>query len=153
MEIQVPKKVQNIIKILQEHGYDAYAVGGCVRDSLLGRTPGDWDVCTDARPERVMALFPSTVPTGLKHGTVTVLTEDGPVEVTTFRREGGYADGRHPDEVDFDATLAEDLARRDMDDAPIDESNYDELTSRIDAYIAEFEQHGTDNILVDLDTP
>ncbi len=88
--------------------------GGCVRDLLLGRTPGDFDVCTDARPERVMELFPHTVPTGLRHGTVTVRTEDGPVEVTTFRREAGYADGRHPDAVDFDATLAEDLARRDF---------------------------------------
>ena len=80
----------------------------------LGRTPGEFDVCTDARPERVMELFPHTVPTGLRHGTVTVRTEDGPVEVTTFRREAGYADGRHPDAVDFDATLAEDLARREF---------------------------------------
>ncbi|MFQ9918569.1 MAG: CCA tRNA nucleotidyltransferase [Flavonifractor plautii] len=89
--------------------------GGCVRDLLLGRTPGDFDVCTDARRERVMELFPHTVPTGLRHGTVTVRTEDGPVEVTTFRREGGYADGRHHrTRWTSDATLAEDLARRDF---------------------------------------
>ena len=110
----IPAGVRHCLETLDRKLYYAYPVGGCVRDLLLGRTPGDWDVCTDARPERVMALFPRTVPTGLKHGTVTVLTEDGPVEVTTFRREGGYADGRHPDEVDFDATLAEDLARRDF---------------------------------------
>ena len=110
----IPKGVNGALDALRRAGWAAHPVGGCVRDLLLGRTPGDWDVCTDARPEQVMALFPRTAPTGLKHGTVTVLTEDGPVEVTTFRREGGYADGRHPDEVDFDATLAEDLARRDF---------------------------------------
>ena len=110
----IPAGVGGCLDTLRRTGHAAYPVGGCVRDLLLGRTPGDWDVCTDARPERVMELFPRTVPTGLKHGTVTVRTEDGPVEVTTFRREGGYADGRHPDAVDFDATLAEDLARRDF---------------------------------------
>ena len=110
----IPGGVRACLDTLRRTGHAAYPVGGCVRDLLLGRTPGDWDVCTDARPERVMELFPRTVPTGLKHGTVTVRTEDGPVEVTTFRREAGYADGRHPDAVDFDATLAEDLARRDF---------------------------------------
>ena len=110
----IPAGVGGCLDTLRRTGHAAYPVGGCVRDLLLGRTPGDWDVCTDARPERVMELFPRTVPTGLKHGTVTVRTEDGPVEVTTFRREAGYADGRHPDAVDFDATLAEDLARRDF---------------------------------------
>ena len=110
----IPGGVRACLDTLRRTGHAAYPVGGCVRDLLLGRTPGDFDVCTDARPERVMELFPHTVPTGLRHGTVTVRTEDGPVEVTTFRREGGYADGRHPDAVDFDATLAEDLARRDF---------------------------------------
>ena len=110
----IPAGVGGCLDTLRRTGHAAYPVGGCVRDLLLGRTPGDWDVCTDARPERVMELFPRTVPTGLRHGTVTVRTEDGPVEVTTFRREAGYADGRHPDAVDFDATLAEDLARRDF---------------------------------------
>ena len=110
----IPAGVRHCLETLDRKLYCAYPVGGCVRDLLLGRAPGDWDVCTDARPEQVMALFPRTVPTGVKHGTVTVLTEDGPVEVTTFRREGGYADGRHPDAVEFDATLAEDLARRDF---------------------------------------
>ena len=110
----IPAGVGGCLDTLRRTGHAAYPVGGCVRDLLLGRTPGDFDVCTDARPERVMELFPHTVPTGLRHGTVTVRTEDGPVEVTTFRREAGYADGRHPDAVDFDATLAEDLARRDF---------------------------------------
>ena len=110
----IPAGVGGCLDTLRRTGHAAYPVGGCVRDLLLGRTPGDWDVCTDARPERVMELFPRTVPTGLKHGTGTVRTADGPVEVTTFRREAGYADGRHPDAVDFDATLAEDLARRDF---------------------------------------
>ena len=110
----IPGGVRACLDTLRRTGHAAYPVGGCVRDLLLGRTLGDFDVCTDARPERVMELFPHTVPTGLRHGTVTVRTEDGPVEVTTFRREGGYADGRHPDAVDFDATLAEDLARRDF---------------------------------------
>ena len=102
----IPAGVGGCLDTLRRTGHAAYPVGGCVRDLLLGRTPGDFDVCTDARPERVMELFPHTVPTGLRHGTVTVRTEDGPVEVTTFRREAGYADGRHPDAVDFDATLA-----------------------------------------------
>ena len=90
----IPGGVRACLDTLRRTGHAAYPVGGCVRDLLLGRTPGDFDVCTDARPERVMELFPHTVPTGLRHGTVTVRTEDGPVEVTTFRREAGYADGR-----------------------------------------------------------
>lgn len=99
---------------LWEAGYAAYPVGGCVRDLLLGRAPGDVDICTAAHPEAVMSLFPAAVPTGLKHGTVTVPTGTGNVEVTTFRREGGYADARHPDAVSFDVGLREDLSRRDF---------------------------------------
>ena len=110
----IPAGVARCLETLRGAGHAAHPVGGCVRDLLLGRTPGDFDVCTSARPEETLALFDRAVPTGLKHGTVTVLTEDGPVEVTTFRREGGYADGRHPDAVTFDAGLAEDLARRDF---------------------------------------
>lgn len=99
---------------LRGAGYEAYPVGGCVRDLLLGRRPGDVDVCTSALPQAVLDLFPQAVPTGLAHGTVTVVTPTGPVEVTTFRSEGGYTDGRHPDAVAFGATLAEDLSRRDF---------------------------------------
>lgn len=105
---------QMCLETLRLAGYAAYPVGGCVRDLLLGREPGDVDVCTAARPEEVMALFPRAIPTGLQHGTVTVPTETGNVEVTTFRREGGYADARHPDAVTFDAGLREDLSRRDF---------------------------------------
>ena len=110
----IPAGVNRCLEVLRRVGQAAHPVGGCVRDLLLGRRPGDYDVCTSARPEQVMALFERTIPTGIQHGTVTVLTEDGPVEVTTFRREGGYADGRHPDAVTFDVGLTEDLARRDF---------------------------------------
>ncbi len=105
---------QACLERLKLAGKESYPVGGCVRDLLLGRAPGDVDVCTAARPEEVMALFPDAVPTGLKHGTVTVPTADGPIEITTFRREGGYADARHPDGVSFDVGLTEDLSRRDF---------------------------------------
>ena len=111
----IPAQVQGCMEVLRRAGHAVHPVGGCVRDLLLGRTPGDFDLCTSARPEQVMALFPRTVPTGLRHGTVTVLTEGGGgVEVTTFRREGRYGDGRHPDAVSFDVDLEEDLARRDF---------------------------------------
>lgn len=99
---------------LRSAGHAAYPVGGCVRDLLLGREPGDVDLCTSARPEQVMALFPRAVPTGLQHGTVTVPTETGNIEITTFRREEGYTDSRHPDAVSFDVGLREDLSRRDF---------------------------------------
>jgi len=110
----VPEPVRALCAKLWEAGYEACPVGGCVRDLLLGRTPEDWDVASSALPEAVMDLFLRTVPTGVKHGTVTVLTGDLAVEVTTFRREGGYADARHPDAVSFDAGLLEDLSRRDF---------------------------------------
>lgn len=111
---QVPGPVRQCCGRIWEAGYEAYPVGGCVRDTLLGRVPGDWDVTTSARPQRIQALFPRTVPTGLKHGTVTVLLEGMALEVTTFRREAGYSDGRRPDGVSFDVGLQEDLGRRDF---------------------------------------
>lgn len=104
----------NCLHTLWEAGYAAYPVGGCVRDLLLGREPGDVDICTAAHPETVLTLFDRAIPTGLPHGTVTVPTGTGNVEITTFRREGGYADARHPDSVTFDAGLWEDLSRRDF---------------------------------------
>ena len=110
----IPAGVVRCLTILRQAGYQAYPVGGCVRDLLLGRTPGDFDLCTSARPERVLSLFEGAIPTGIRHGTVTVPTESGPVEITAFRRESGYADGRHPDTVVFDVELTEDLARRDF---------------------------------------
>ena len=101
---------------LQQAGYAAYAVGGCVRDSLLGRTPQDWDLCTSARPEQVLALFGEgqCIPTGLQHGTVTIKYGGQLYETTTFRTEGAYTDGRHPDEVHFVPDVRQDLARRDF---------------------------------------
>ena len=105
-----------VLDALRAAGYRAYFVGGCVRDSLAGRTPADWDICTAARPGQVLDLFGAQrcIPTGLQHGTVTVRAAGGLYEVTTFRVEGGYADGRHPDHVDFVDDLQADLARRDF---------------------------------------
>lgn len=110
------KGAAQVIDRLCAAGYKAYAVGGCVRDSLLGKTPQDWDVCTSARPEQVIALFGEahTLPTGIKHGTVTVRMDGGFYEVTTFRTEGAYSDGRHPDRVDFIGDVYGDLSRRDF---------------------------------------
>ncbi len=127
----IPPNVREVCEALAKAGHEAVAVGGAVRDALLGREPGDWDVATSARPEQVMALFKKTIPTGLQHGTVTIVTGRGPspragenqddrgakrshVEVTTFRGEGAYTDARRPDHVVFGVPLVEDLARRDL---------------------------------------
>lgn len=112
--IRLPLQVSGIIKTLQEAGFEAYAVGGCVRDSLLGRVPDDWDITTSAKPQQVKALFSRTVDTGIAHGTVTVLQGRSGYEVTTYRIDGAYEDGRHPRDVTFTASLAEDLKRRDF---------------------------------------
>ena len=103
-----------ILKTLEDAGFAACFVGGCVRDTLLGRPVHDWDITTSALPEEIMALFPRCIPTGIKHGTVTVLLRGESFEVTTFRRDGAYHDGRHPDGVVFVPNLTEDLARRDF---------------------------------------
>ena len=103
-----------VLDTLQAAGFEAWYAGGCVRDTLLGRPVHDWDVTTSALPEQVIALFPKTVPTGLKHGTVTVLAQNQSVEVTTYRADGSYHDGRHPDGVRFVRSLREDTARRDF---------------------------------------
>lgn len=109
-----PKYVLNILCALNSAGHRAVLAGGCVRDSLLGRRPSDWDIASSASPEEVLALFPRCVPTGIKHGTVTVLSGGGSVEVTAFRAEGGYSDHRRPDSVSFGCPLEADLARRDL---------------------------------------
>ena len=109
-----PKYVLNILCALDSAGHRAVLAGGCVRDSLLGRRPSDWDIASSASPEEVLALFPRCVPTGIKHGTVTVLSGGGSVEVTAFRAEGGYSDHRRPDIVSFGCPLEADLARRDL---------------------------------------
>ena len=112
--IEMPAPVEQIISQLNVHGYQAYAVGGCVRDSLLGRTPEDWDITTSARPEEVKAVFRRTVDTGIAHGTVTVMVGKTGYEVTTYRIDGKYEDGRHPKQVTFTPSLEEDLKRRDF---------------------------------------
>ena len=114
--IHVPADAERILRRLNSHGHRAYVVGGCVRDSLLGLTPKDWDICTSALPQEVEALFADVhlVETGLKHGTVTLMLHHVPYEVTTFRTEGTYTDHRHPDSVTFVASVEEDLSRRDF---------------------------------------
>ena len=114
MILEIPKNAETILHILEDAGYEAYVVGGCVRDSILGRKPDDWDITTSAKPEQVKELFHRTVDTGLQHGTVTVLMEKEGYEVTTYRVDGEYEDGRHPKEVTFTASLEEDLKRRDF---------------------------------------
>lgn len=114
MQIKLPKHAENIIKTLEDAGFEAYAVGGCVRDSILGREPDDWDITTSARPEQVKKLFCRTVDTGIQHGTVTVLLGRESYEVTTYRIDGEYEDGRHPKGVVFTGSLKDDLCRRDF---------------------------------------
>lgn len=114
--INIPKDVENVLNILTENGHKAYVVGGCVRDSLMGREPDDWDVTTDASPKRIKELFSSfrTVDTGIEHGTVLIVSGKTPVEATTFRIDGEYSDNRHPDSVTFTKHVEDDLARRDF---------------------------------------
>ena len=114
MKIELPKKVLFIINNLQLHGYEAFAVGGCVRDSILARRPQDWDITTSAKPEEIKKLFRRTIDTGIEHGTVTVLFGKDSFEVTTYRIDGAYEDSRHPKEVQFTNRLEEDLRRRDF---------------------------------------
>ena len=114
MEIKIPAPAEEILTKLNENGYEAYVVGGCVRDMILGREPGDWDITTSALPEQVKQVFRRTVDTGIQHGTVTVMMGDEGYEVTTYRIDGEYADGRHPDSVTFPPSLTEDLKRRDF---------------------------------------
>jgi tRNA nucleotidyltransferase (CCA-adding enzyme) len=114
MKITLPDKVTMIIENLQMHGYEAYAVGGCVRDCVLAKTPQDWDITTSAKPEEIKALFGKTIDTGIEHGTVTVVLDKEMFEVTTYRIDGAYEDNRHPKEVRFTNRLEEDLKRRDF---------------------------------------
>ena len=114
MKVELPVDVKNIIETLEANGYEAFAVGGCVRDTLLLRVPGDWDITTSAKPEEVKTLFSHTIDTGIQHGTVTVMKNHVGYEVTTYRIDGEYEDARHPKEVIFTANLVEDLKRRDF---------------------------------------
>lgn len=114
--IKMPPAVENILNKLNESGYESYIVGGCVRDSILRLTPHDWDICTSATPNEVMSVFSNyrIIPTGLKHGTVTVVIDNKPYEITTYRIDGEYEDSRHPQNVTFTKNLTEDLSRRDF---------------------------------------
>lgn len=114
LRIELPENVRFIINTLTEHGFEAYAVGGCVRDSILHKRPGDWDITTSARPQKVKELFRRTIDTGIQHGTVTVMLGKEGYEVTTYRIDGEYEDGRHPKAVEFSTNLLEDLKRRDF---------------------------------------
>lgn len=110
----MPYEAEWIIDNIRSHGYEAFIVGGCVRDAVLGRIPGDWDITTSAKPEQVKEIFGKTVDTGLKHGTVTIIKHGSGYEVTTYRIDGEYLDGRHPETVEFTPDLREDLKRRDF---------------------------------------
>ncbi len=121
------------IHLLEKAGYRAYAVGGCVRDSILGIVPNDWDICTSALPKEIAEVFSSykTVNTGIEHGTVTVILNGNQLEITTFRRDGNYTDNRHPDKVEFVCTLSDDLSRRDF---TVNAMAYSEHDGLIDLY-------------------
>ncbi len=131
VKIIIPEKVNSIIKTLEDAGYEAYAVGGCIRDIILGREPRDWDITTSALPQQVKSLFRRTVDTGIKHGTVTVMIGDEGFEVTTYRVDGIYEDGRHPRDVSFTRELKEDLRRRDF---TINAMAYNDRDGLVDIY-------------------
>lgn len=139
MFIELPSRVKEIISKLESAGFEAYVVGGCVRDSILGRRPEDWDITTSAKPNEVKSLF-RTVDTGIKHGTVTVLFGKNGYEVTTFRIDGDYSDLRHPDKVSFTSSLLEDLKRRDF---TINAMAYSERTGLVDEFsgLSDLESH------------
>lgn len=134
MKMKLPENVNRIIHRLQKEGYDAYAVGGCVRDTLLGRRPKDWDITTSARPEAVKSLFSHTIDTGIQHGTVTVMLDHVGYEVTTYRIDGEYEDSRHPKEVIFTGNLVEDLKRRDF---TINAMAYNDESGLVDVFEGE----------------
>lgn len=116
INLTIPSEANEILGILTEKGYEAYVVGGCVRDSILGRNPHDWDICTSAKPDEVIEIFKNyrVIETGLQHGTVTVMLNHTPFEITTYRIDGVYSDNRRPDNVEFTTDIKEDLSRRDF---------------------------------------
>lgn len=114
MKIQTPEKVTFICRVLYSEGFSSWIVGGCVRDSLLGRKAHDWDIATTATPNEIINIFEKTIPTGIEFGTVTVMVNGEGFEVTTLRKDGNYGDGRRPDNVTFSMDIVEDLSRRDF---------------------------------------
>ena len=133
MTMDMPKNVDTAINLLQSAGFEAYAVGGCVRDSLLGRTPNDWDITTSAKPEDMKSVFADfhCIDTGIKHGTVTVVIDGEPLEITTFRLDGEYEDNRHPKSVTFTSNLGADLGRRDF---TVNAMAYSKKTGTVDLF-------------------
>lgn len=142
MEIKIPMKARFIIKVIESHGHEAFVVGGCVRDSILGREPHDWDICTSARPEKLLQIFSGekgykVIPTGLQHGTISIVISGEVFEVTTYRIDGTYSDNRRPDSVEFTNDLYEDLKRRDF---TINAMAYNSRSGLIDPF------HGLEDI-------
>ena len=133
MTMDMPKNVDTAINLLQSAGFEAYAVGGCVRDSLLGKTPNDWDITTSAKPEDMKSIFINfhCIDTGIKHGTVTVVIDGEPLEITTFRLDGEYEDNRHPKSVTFTSNLGADLGRRDF---TVNAMAYSKMTGTVDLF-------------------
>ena len=135
IDIKLPEAVLEIFSVIKEYGTEAYIVGGCVRDSIMGRNPHDWDICTPVLAPELQVLFEEkgykVVPTGLQHGTVTVVIDGEGYEITQFRRDGNYTDGRHPDNVEFTSDLSEDLERRDF---TINAMAYNPMTGLIDPF-------------------
>lgn len=133
MTMDMPKNVDTAINLLQSTGFEAYAVGGCVRDSLLGKTPNDWDITTSAKPEDMKSVFAEfhCIDTGIKHGTVTVVIDGEPLEITTFRLDGEYEDNRHPKSVTFTSNLGADLGRRDF---TVNAMAYSKMTGTVDLF-------------------
>ena len=131
--MDMPKNVDIAINLLQSAGFEAYAVGGCVRDSLLGKTPNDWDITTSAKPENMKSVFADfhCIDTGIKHGTVTVVIDGEPLEITTFRLDGEYEDNRHPKSVTFTSNLGADLGRRDF---TVNAMAYSKMTGTVDLF-------------------
>lgn len=127
----IPDNVQKILESIEKAGFEAYLVGGCVRDMLLGKEPHDYDIATSALPENIKNIFPHTADTGLKHGTVTVISDGMPIEVTTFRTESGYTDMRHPENVCFISDIKEDLRRRDF---TVNAIAYNKRTGLVDPF-------------------
>ena len=131
MKFDLPKTVKKTLDTILANGYKAYIVGGCVRDLLCGKVPHDYDIATDATPQEIKSLFSKTVDTGIKHGTVTVIADGEPIEVTTFRTEGSYSDSRHPESVSFVSDITKDLARRDF---TVNAMCYNDIEGLIDCF-------------------
>ncbi len=134
MDIKIPDNVKSIMSYLEDSGFEVFAVGGCVRDFLLGKIPNDWDMCTNATPDEMITVLKdkyTVIPTGLKHGTVTVILDNEPYEITTYRTENGYLDNRHPDKVEFVSDIKDDLKRRDF---TVNAMAYNQKNGLIDLY-------------------